>query len=354
MFWWVDASPPFAISKHMVAGNIPSELWKPSGCIHVNHVLSGPAQRMYNCLLAYVRDEIPDIEDAPTFAVPRELLRQYMNTRNDDAIKGWLRELVGSTVEFNNVGKGGPSWGFYTFIQEAEFRGEYVTFGMARTLRGLIADSSMFAKINLLVERKFKKSKYALPLYELGLDYRGHRDKQTGKGVTPWFTLADFRAYMGLQAGEYGLFKELNRAVIERGLAEVRAESDILMTTEFRKESRQVVGLRFHVEDNTANMSFTERLKRLQQTLPRVSDESSMGIEIAGYAEILNRVFGVYRAAAHQIARLYVGRKELFEDVCAKVERDKLAGKVHTAPGAYAKRVFEREGQEAVAPMLAT
>lgn len=338
----------------MVTENMPAELWKPSGCIHVNHVLSGPAQRMYNALLAYVRDEIPDIQDVPTFAVPRELLRQFMNTRNDDAIKGWLRELVGSAVEFNNVGKGGPSWGYYTFIQEAEFRGEYVTFGMARTLRGLIADSKMFAKISLLVERKFKKSKYALPLYELGLDYRDNRDKATGKGVTPWFTLDSFREYMGVKPGDYVEFKLLNRTVIKHALAEVHAESDIILTPELRRESRQVVGIRFHIEDNKANMPYAERLKRLQQTLPRVDEESSMGIEIAGYAEIMHQVFDVYAPVAKRIAKLYTGRKELFEDVCAKIERDRLAGKVSTAMGAYAKAVFQREGINAVAPMLAT
>lgn len=316
------------------------ELRKPSACIHVDHDLSGPAMRLYNCLLAYCQEEIPD-SDVLYLTIPREVLRDYLGTRDDKRISDWLKELATASVEFNNLDKGGlPSWGFYTFIQEPEYRGSYIRFGMAQTLRGLIADSKMFAKINLLVERKFKKTKYALPLYELGLDYRDSKDRSTGKGCTPWIEIPKLKKYLGIKS-EYAEFKLLNRDVIKPALAEIKAESNIIMTLEKELEARQVVKVRFLIEDNTGNLGVIERLKRLQASLPGL--EGDLGIEAEKYAQYMSKMFEVHLPRARKIARLYVGHGNAFEAAVQKVERDKLAGKVKGKLGGYAAHVFLAE-----------
>lgn len=322
----------------------PQILNKPSGCIHVNHDLSGRAQRVYNCLLAYIQDDLADIEGMPIFQVPTEIVREHLHTRADDRIKEHLRELRRTDVEFNNIGKGGAKWGCYGFINDPEMVGGYIRFSIAPTLRQLMVDSTMFAKINMLIERKFKKTKHAQPLYELGLDYRDFKDPMTGKRVTPWMELDEFRKYMGIKTTEYTTFKMLNQKVIQKGLKEIKAESDIILKLDKETEKRQVKRIRFFIEDNKANMSAEERIRRLQATLPI---EGTAGVEIAHYAEILNRIYQIHIPRAKNIARGYVGYKEDFARICLMVDQKKIQGECKGVFGAWAAGIFDAE-----APML--
>ncbi|MBI9109519.1 MAG: replication initiation protein [Spirochaetales bacterium] len=326
----------------MTKEKLPHTLKKPSGCIHVEHTLSGPSQRLYNCILAYVQDDISDIEGIPIFQVPTEIVRGYMHTRNDSKIKEWLMEMRRKDVEFNNIGKGGVSWGCYGFINDPEMIGSYIRFSIAPTLRQLMVDSTMFAKINMLVERKFKKTKHALPLYELGLDYRDHKDPIYGakKGVTPWFELEDFRKYMGIIPGEFTAFKKLNQQVIQKGLKEIKAESDIVMKLDKETEKRVVKRIRFIIEDNTANMSPVERLKRIQATLPGAD---SLGIEVSKLSEFLMQVFDIHKPRARKIAKLYAGNESYFKEIAEKVNNKKLAGECKGKIAPFAAKIFEDE-----------
>ncbi len=325
------------------------ELKKPSGVIHVDHVLTAPAQRLYNCLLAYIQEDIPNVEEMPYFQVPTEVIRGYLHTRNDAKIKEWLRELRRKDVEFNNIRKGGPSWGCYGFIESPEIKGSYIRFGIAPTLRDLMSNSTMFSKINMLLERKFKKTKHALPLYELGLDYRDNKDPMTGKGCTPWMEIKVFRKYMGIQDHEYKDkgFGPLNRDVIQKALKEIKAESDIIMSLDKDTEQRQVKRIRFLIEDNKANMSATEKIKRLQATLPMEGSEGSAGAEISHFVQIMTQIYAVHVPRAKKAARRYVGYKDDFTRICHLIDQKKLAGECKGSFGAWAAKIFEAE-----APML--
>lgn len=323
---------------------IKDYLDKPSGCIHINHDLSGPAMRLFNCLLAWCYDEIPAVDETILFTIPRKVVMDHLKTRNVDAVQGWIRELADAAVEWNDLGtgrgKGGPSWGYYHFIQEPEFRGSYIRFGMARTLRGFIANSTMFARINMLIERRFKKTKYALPLYELGLDYRDNKDKISGNGCTPWFTVEQFRRYMGVE-DKYREFKLLNRAIIQHALKEIKAEADIELTLEKEIENRAVVRIRFQIKDNPANMSALDKLRRTIATLPGIADKGQD--ETLKLAQAMHAAFGVTLARARKIARLYVGHEAEFTAIAEKIQHDQLAGKIKGTIGAYAATVFEKE-----------
>ena len=214
-------------------------------------------------------------------------------------------------------------------------------------MRGFIADKKMFAKISLLVERKFKKTKYALPLYELGLDYRDNKDMITGKRVTPWFTPEEMRTYMGAQESAKD-FRVLNRSVIAPALAELKAESDIIMTMETEREKSVVKRLRFIIDDNMVNMSAQERIKRLQATLP--TGTGTKEIEIAELMQILQRVYEVEPlSTVRKIAGMYLGRRPDFDRVCDKINSKKLSGQIGTL-GGFSRKVFEGEGMKLACP----
>jgi len=330
----------------MTEPKIPDFLDKPSGCIHISHVTSGPAMRLFNCFLAWCYDEIPLIDEVHRFTVPRKLVEEYMRTRNEKALKGWLQELGDASVEWNDLGglghgKGSkPSWGYYKFLQEPEFVGSFVTFTMARTMRLFIADSTMFARINLLIERKFQKTRYALPLYELGLDYRDNRDAVTGKGCTPWLSVDQLRKYLGV-TDKYPEFKLLNRAILQNALKEIAAEADITMAMEKRTDKRVVTHVRFLIDDNPANMSAKEKVRRVMATLPGMAPKNQD--EVLKFAQAMHAAFGVTLSRARKIARLYVGHEDALKAVMEKIQRDKLAGKVKGKIGPYAAAVLEKE-----------
>ncbi len=329
----------------MTTPKIPDYLDKPSGCIHIDHDLSGPAMRVFNCILAWCYNEIPDGE-IHRLSIPRKVLTDHLLTRNEERLRGWLKELARAGVEWNDLGagrgKGGPSWGYYTFIQEPEFEGAFYTFTMARTLRGFIADSTMFARINLLIERRFQKTKYALPLYELGLDYRDNKDKVSGKGCTPWMAVEQFRKYMGIKPGEYQKgFGELNRTIIQHALKEIQAEADITMTMEKKTDKRVVTHVRFLIEDDPTHMSAKEKIRRTMATLPGMGTKNQD--EALKFAQAMSAAFGVTMSRARKIARLYVGHEDALKAVMEKIQHDKLAGKVKGKIGPYAAAVLEKE-----------
>jgi hypothetical protein len=322
----------------------PDYLDKPSGCIHIDHDLSGPAMRVFNCILAWCYNEIPATDEIHRMSIPRKVLTDHLLTRNEKKLRGWLKELARTGVEWNDLGagrgKGGPSWGYYTFIQEPEFEGAFYTFTMAHRLRGFIADSTMFARIDMLIERRFKKTKYALPLYELGLDYRDNRDRVTGKGCTPWLSVDQLRKYLGV-ADKYPEFKLLNRAILQNALKEIQAEADITMTLEKRTDKRVVTHVRFLIEDDPTHMSAREKVRRTMATLPGMGTKDQD--EILKYAQAMHAAFGVTLSRARKIARLYVGHEDALKTVMEKIQHDKLAGKVTGKLGAYAAAVLEKE-----------
>lgn len=66
---------------------------------------------------------------------------------------------------------------------------------------------------------------------------------------TPKFTIEKYREYMGIAENEYKEFKELNRWVIKKPLAELKKSPicDIAIEVEFEKTGRYVTGLQFKV-----------------------------------------------------------------------------------------------------------
>jgi plasmid replication initiation protein len=198
----------------------------------------------------------------------------------------------------------------------------------------------MFARINLLIERRFKKTKYALPLYELGLDYRDNKDKVSGKGCTPWLSVDQLRKYLGV-ADKYPEFKLLNRAILQNALKEVAAEADITMTLEKRVDKRVVTHVRFLIEDDPTHMSAREKIRRTMATLPGMGTKNQD--EVLKFAQAMHAAFGVSLPRARKIARLYIGHEPELRAVMEKIQHDKLAGKVKGKLGAYAAAVLEEE-----------
>lgn len=111
-----------------------------------------------------------------------------------------------------------------------------------QAIEQLDSRQSIFHLLNWSIFNSFT-GKYEAIIYKLCKDY-------IGIGKTKFLPLDTFREYMGVQAHEYPDFKRLNQWVISGPVKRINESdvSDIIITPEFKREVRKVVGLWFHVE----------------------------------------------------------------------------------------------------------
>jgi hypothetical protein len=95
----------------------------------------------------------------------------------------------------------------------------------------------MYAKINLVVQAKFK-SNYGLALYENCIRYQGLPH-------TKWFKLETFKKLMGVPEDTYQIFRDFKRRVLDKALEEVNAYSDLFVLPEIERSGHKVISIRF-------------------------------------------------------------------------------------------------------------
>lgn len=66
-------------------------------------------------------------------------------------------------------------------------------------------------------------------------------------------TVEEFRERMGIAPGEYTEYKRLAARVLTPALKELEELGDYYAEVEYRHEARKVVGLKFHIKENTKN-----------------------------------------------------------------------------------------------------
>lgn len=133
--------------------------------------------------------------------------------------------------------------------------------------------------------------KYCGILYKLCKDY-------AGIGKTPYFTVQEFRHYLGLDDKEYEEFRALKAKIIKPAIEHINNSEnvDIKIIPQLKRENRRVVGLHFdieyktNIEKNNQNMadedietafseSKIEPLATLIKFLETKTPRSSSGLE---------------------------------------------------------------------------
>lgn len=90
-------------------------------------------------------------------------------------------------------------------------------------------------------------SKYAMRIYELLKQYEkiGHRK----------FALEEFREMVGIEAGKYIMFGDLNRNVLKKAQKEMLETADIKFIYQTKKTGRKVTGIVFTIRANSDNIA---------------------------------------------------------------------------------------------------
>jgi hypothetical protein len=170
------------------------------------------------------------------------------NSRNYEVLKEALKKLATSVIEWNALRTDRRTeWGFCTFLSGGRISEGRLYYTLNTYLVKQINSPILFAKIQLLVQSRFKR-RYALILYEFLIDALCRQRVDT---LTIKAPVDDLIAVLGLQGthfAEAGHFKFLNRDILKPSLREINERSDIHTECKPQRQKRRVAALVFQIE----------------------------------------------------------------------------------------------------------
>lgn len=218
------------------------ELKKHAATIHCSNTLSLLQRKISNALLYHAYKELMTKEEHEISVKQLCNLISY-NGNNHSVIKDALKGLISTVIEWNVVNDttGNEDWSASAILSSVSLQGPTCLFAYSPRMKQLLHTPSMFGKINLFIQSRFKSS-YGLALYENCIRYRG-------LPFTKWFDMETFRKIMGVPDDKYTIFRDFKRRVLDKSIEEVNTYSDMFVESEFMKEGRQVVKVRFCLKE---------------------------------------------------------------------------------------------------------
>src|SRR3990167_8505068 len=208
------------------------ELKKHAATIHCSNSLSLLQRKITNALLYHAYPELM-IKDEHQITV-KQLCRLIGYQGNNHAvIKEALKGLISTVIEWNVIDDetGTENWTASSIIASVSLEGPICYYAYSPRMKQLLHSPSMFGKIDLVIQSKFRSS-YGLALYENCIRYRG-------LPYSKWFDIDLFKKLMGIPAGMYEVFRDFKKRVLDKAIDEVNTYSDLIVSSEFLKESRK-------------------------------------------------------------------------------------------------------------------
>lgn len=319
-------------------------LKKHAAAIHCSGELSLVERKLLNILLL---NAYHDLLTKDVHIIPSKLLFSMLgweDSNNVDGLKGPLKRLMSTIVEFNLMGDGGEVWQAMTLLSSAVLTDGQCRYSYAKDLAVKFYKPEIFAVINIAVQKKFK-SNYALTLYENCVRF-------INVGSTGWWDLTTFRKIMGAKKNTYNEFKRLSSFVINVAMKEINEVSDIRIKVEYKKENRKVEALRFLVlsspqhtliesdsetmrsDDIYAQLKEMDLFKRLRAhgigerlALSWMIDEPDLAAKAVDYTEDMDGKGLIKGKTAGYIRRLIETRAQLGESGYERKKNEEIAEK---------------------------
>lgn len=221
---------------------IKHELKKHAATIHCSNTLSLLQRKISNALLYFAYNELMVREEHEITIKQLCNLISYSGN-NHAVIKDALKGLLSTVIEWNVVDDttGAEDWSASSILASVSLRGPICLYAYSPRMKALLHSPSMFGKINLFIQSRFKSS-YGLALYENCIRYRGLPH-------TKWFEIDLFRKLMGVPQEKYTVFRDFKRRVLDKSIEEVNTYSDLIVEPEILREGRQVVKVRFNLKE---------------------------------------------------------------------------------------------------------
>jgi len=316
-------------------------LKKHVATVHVEANLSELEINIFNMLLY---NAYPKLGERSSHTMKYTALCELIEYNSGDRqrIKDAIRNIARTQIEWIGTNERGKeiSWKIFNYLSSAEISwgSDSFTYGFDPELAQYLYQPEVFAKINLIAQRKFG-SKYTISLYENCARYR-KTDKFEGK--TPLWDVELFRKLMGVSGVKlYSTFAELNRRIIKPSIKEINQHSDIAISIETKREGRKVVGVQFLVSENK---------NQVQLKIPWVQEEVEIAKASENQAVIRCIELGIWDGVAIQWLKAY-GEAYLLEKI-QLAEHHKKMGKIHTSLSGWLVRAVKDDFKNEEVSML--
>ena len=284
-----------------------TELKKHAATIHCSNTLTLLQRKISNALLYHAYKDIMTKEEHEISIRQLCNLISY-NGNNHGAIKDALKGLLSTVIEWNLVNDttGLEDWTASAMLASVSLQGPLCYYAYSPRMKQLLYSPSMFGKINLYIQARFKSS-YGLALYENCTRYRG-------LPYTKWFDIELFRKLMGVPADNYTIFRDFKRRVLDKSVEEVNTYSDILVEPELYRERRQVVKLRFLLKErakkirlgtllepeNTANTAIDELRSKMINAFSLSPKQTEQILQDYKYEFIMEKIHVIESSKNYQ------------------------------------------------------
>lgn len=204
---------------------------KPSAMIQTNISGLTLVQRKFINALIHVAQKNGDL---PVYSIALKRLRDICNfdTETNHQVKAHIRILRTKSIEYNILSKDRKN----TWINTPVIGGVkmqdgtgVLEFEIPYFIRQQVLKPEIYAPLDVILVASFN-SVYTIVLYEFLRDY-------LDSPKIPELTIDQFRELMGVDDGEYKLFKDLRKRVIDVAAAEMNEKTDLVCRYELTKEN---------------------------------------------------------------------------------------------------------------------
>jgi plasmid replication initiation protein len=304
-------------------------LYKNRALIHISGHGTLTQRKLYNILLSVAYRDLKE-KDVFTVNLSKiiDLLGYEKKGVNYPRLQQDIIALIKIVVQWNIVGmkEEDYSWGATALLGSCEISKGVVEFSYSSSLRKKLIENKSYAKINLLVQNKFK-SKFSLLLYELVADYYREKDN---KGETPFIPVSELRTFFGLEKNEYSEFMIFNRDVIKKSVKEVSEKSDLQISVESKKDSKTITHLKFKIL-KSENSGFEEVSKSIPKNQELNFETSKITKDLLS--------FGVGKEKIADWSRDY--SDEYIQSKLNLVLEKLKQGKIKTSPAGFLVKAIE-------------
>lgn len=223
----------------------------PQELVHIKHSISARQYKYWFLLLKAYKELIEANIQADKDGFYSVSLSDISNLMGYEPVKKELKAdletLRQQPIIINYLEKDGkPVTHGMGFLSEWKVSSTKISFKLPsfieKVVQGDLEAKQMFLLLNWDIFNSFG-GKYEAIIYKLCKDY-------IGVGRTPYFTVEEYRDYIGLKENEYKQFFELNRWTISKPIKNINDNemSDILVKVVLEKKGVKVIGLHFEME----------------------------------------------------------------------------------------------------------
>lgn len=204
---------------------------KPSAMIQTNISGLSLVQRKFINALIHIAQKNGD---RPIYSISLKRLRDICNfeAENNQQVKAHIRILRTKSIEYNVLNKDRKNTWVNTpvigGVRMADGTG-VLEFEIPYFIRQQVLNPEIYAPLDVILVASLN-SVYTIVLYEFLRDY-------LDSPKIPELTIDQFRNLMGVDEGEYKLFKDLRKRVFDVAMAEVNEKTDLLCRYELAKEN---------------------------------------------------------------------------------------------------------------------